>query len=122
MAAIFARSLRAALLEIMHRPYVQVARSYGLSNGFIFRNYVLRNALIPYVTIIGLQIRYVMGGVVVIERVFGIPGIGSLMVDAAFGRDYPVIQACTITFLVVVMATNVAMDLLVTRLNPRARA
>jgi len=121
MAAVFARTLRAALLEVMHRPYVQVARSFGQAPGFIFRHYVLRNALIPYVTVIGLQVRYVLGGTVVIERVFGIPGLGSLMVDGAFGRDYPVVQACAVTFLVVVLGTNLLMDGLCTRLDPRAR-
>jgi peptide/nickel transport system permease protein len=122
MAAVVARTLRVALLEVMHRPYVQVARSYGLTRRFIFVHYVLRNALIPYVTVVGLQVRYVMGGVVVIERVFGIPGIGSLMVDGAFGRDYPVIQACAFTFLVIVVATNFGVDLACARLNPRTRA
>ncbi len=122
MAAVFSRTLRASLLEVMHRPYVQVARSYGLPRGFIFRHYVLRNALIPYVTVVGLQVRYVLGGVVVIERVFGIPGLGSLMVDGAFGRDYPVVQACTVIFLVIVLATNLLVNRLCTRLDPRARA
>jgi peptide/nickel transport system permease protein len=122
MAAVFARTLRAALLEVMHRPYVAVARSYGLSDRFVFAHYVLRNALIPYVTVVGLQVRYLLGGVVVIERVFGLPGLGSLMVDAAFGRDYPVIEACAITFLVLVLATNLLVDMLCTQLDPRARA
>ncbi|MDJ0388445.1 ABC transporter permease [Roseomonas sp. E05] len=122
MAAVFSRVLRAALLEVMHRPYVQVARSLGHSGPFVFLHTILRNALIPYVTIIGLQVRYLLGGVVVIERVFGIPGLGSLMVDAAFGRDYPVIQACALTFLVVVLLTNLLVDFLCMRLDPKARA
>ncbi|WP_419899076.1 ABC transporter permease [Roseomonas sp. USHLN139] len=122
MAAVFSRVLRAALLDVMHRPYVQVARSIGHSGKFVFLHTILRNALIPYVTIIGLQVRYLLGGVVVIERVFGIPGLGSLMVDGAFGRDYPVIQACALTFLVIVLMTNLAVDLLCTRLDPKARA
>jgi peptide/nickel transport system permease protein len=121
MAAVFSRTLRAALLEVMHRPYVQVAASYGLSDRFIFVHYIFRNALIPYVTVIGLQVRYLLGGVVVIERVFGIPGLGSLMVDAAFGRDYPVIQACTVTFLVIVLGTNFVVDMVCAELNPRAK-
>jgi peptide/nickel transport system permease protein len=121
MAAVFSRTLRAALLDVMHRPYVQVARSWGLSAGFVWRHFIFRNALIPYVTVIGLQIRYLLGGVVVIERVFGIPGLGSLMVDGAFGRDYPVVQACTVVFLAIVLATNLAVDLLCRRLDPRAR-
>jgi peptide/nickel transport system permease protein len=122
MAAVFSRVLRAALLEVMHRPYVQVQRSLGHGRAFVFLHSILRNALIPYVTVIGLQVRYLLGGVVVIERVFGIPGLGSLMVDAAFGRDYPVIQACALTFLVIVLLTNLLVDLLCTRLDPRARA
>ena len=122
MAAVFSRVLRASLLEVMHRPFVQVSRSLGFSGPFVFFHAVLRNALIPYVTVIGLQVRYLLGGVVVIERVFGIPGLGSLMVDGAFGRDYPVIQACALTFLVVVLLTNLLVDLVCTRLDPRARA
>lgn len=121
MAAVFSRVLRAALLEVMHRPYVQVQRSLGLGAPFIFVHSILRNALIPYVTVIGLQVRYLLGGVVVIERVFGIPGVGSLMVDAAFARDYPVVQACALTFLVIVLVTNLVVDLVCTRLDPRAR-
>lgn len=121
MAAVFSRVLRAALLDVMHRPYVQVQRSLGYSAPFVFVHTIFRNALIPYVTVVGLQVRYLLGGVVVIERVFGIPGIGSLMVDGAFGRDYPVIQACALTFLVIVLATNLLVDLVCTRLDPKAR-
>ena len=122
MAAVFARILRAALLEVLHREYVTVARSFGLGEKFIFLHYVLRNALIAYVTVIGLQVRYLLGGVVVIERIFGIPGLGSLMVDAAFGRDFPVVQACALTFLVIVLASNLLVDLVCTRLDPRRAA
>jgi peptide/nickel transport system permease protein len=122
MAAIFSRTLRAALLDVLHRPYVQVARSLGLSGRFVLAHYVFRNALIPYVTVVGLQVRYLLGGVVVIERVFGIPGLGSLMVDGAFGRDYPVVTACTVTFLFIVLMTNLVVDLICVRLDPRARA
>lgn len=122
MSAVFARVLRAALLDVMHRPYVQVQRSLGLGPGFVFAHSVLRNALIPYVSVIGLQVRYLLGGVVVIERVFGIPGLGSLMVDAAFGRDYPVIQACALTFLVTVLVVNLLVDAVCLRLDPRMRA
>lgn len=121
MAAVFSRLLRAALLEVMHRPHVQVSRSLGHSAWFVFRHAVFRNALIPYVTIIGLQTRYLLGGTVVIERVFGLPGLGSLMVDAAFGRDYPVVQACALTFLVIVLLANMLVDLACTRLDPKAR-
>ena len=119
MAAAFTRILRTALLETLHRDYVRVARSMGLRETFVFVHYVLRNALIPYVTVIGLQVRYLLGGTVVVERIFGVPGVGALMVDAAFGRDYPLVQACALTFLLSVLLVNFAVDLLVAALNPR---
>ena len=91
----------------------------GFGRFFIFWHYVLRNALIPYVTAIGLQARYLLGGVVVIERVFGVPGIGSVMVDAAFARDYDVVQGCAVVFLLIVVATNFLVDALCGFLDPR---
>jgi peptide/nickel transport system permease protein len=122
MAAVFARTLRAALLEVLHREYVTVARSIGFPPKFVFVHFALRNALIPYITVLGLQVRYLLGGVVVIERIFGIPGMGSLMVDAAFGRDYPVVQACALTFLLIVLLTNLLVDTVCGQLNPRRAA
>jgi peptide/nickel transport system permease protein len=119
MAAAFTRILRTSLLETLYRDYVRVARSFGYRDRFIFLHFVFRNALIPYVTVIGLQVRYLLGGTVVVERIFGIPGIGALMVDAAFGRDYPVVQACALTFLVCVLFVNFLVDLICAALNPR---
>lgn len=119
MAAVFARTLRAVLIDVMNKPYVTTARSFGLHKNFIFLHFVLRNALVPYLTVVGLQIRYILGGVVVVERIFGIPGIGSLMVDGAFARDFPVLQACTVTFLFIVLAVNMITDLICAALDPR---
>ncbi|RWR34910.1 ABC transporter permease [Sinirhodobacter populi] len=119
MAAVFARTLRAVLIETMGRPYVTAARSFGLERHFIFLQFVFRNALVPYLTVIGLQIRYILGGVVVVEKIFGIPGIGSLMVDSAFARDFPVLQACTVTFLAIVLFVNMLTDLICAALDPR---
>ena len=119
MAAVFSRMLRTSLLEATSREYVVVAHSLGFSQPFVFLHYIFRNALIPYITIIGLQIRYLLGGVVVIERVFGIQGLGSLMVDAAFARDYPTVLACTIVFLSIVLIVNVVVDLVCVALDPR---
>lgn len=119
MAAAFTRILRTALLETLHREHVRVARSFGFREAFIFIHYVMRNALIPYVTVVGLQIRYILGGTVVVERIFGVPGIGALMVDAAFARDYPVVQACALTFLIGVLSVNFIVDLICAALNPR---
>lgn len=120
MAAAFTRMLRTSLIETLYRDHVRVARSMGYSGGFIFLHYVFRNALIPYVTVIGLQVRYLLGGTVVVERIFGIPGIGALMVDAAFGRDYGLVQACALTFLVCVLIVNFLVDSVCAALNPRA--
>lgn len=119
MAAVFARTLRTALLENTGRDYVTVARSFGFSGGFVFWHYVFRNSIIPYVVVVGLQIRYLLGGVVVIERVFGIPGVGSLMVDAAFARDFQVVQACTIVFLATVLLVNFTVDVICAALDPK---
>ncbi len=122
MAGIFARMLRATLLEVFGRAYVTAARAMGFSRPFVFAHYVLRNALIPYVTAIGLQTRYLLGGVVVIERVFGVAGIGSVMVDAAFARDTVVVQGCAIVFLVIVIAVNLLVDIVCGALDPRRAA
>jgi peptide/nickel transport system permease protein len=119
LAAVFSRTLRTALLETGGRDYVVAARSFGFHPAFVFLHWVFRNALIPYITIIGLQIRYILGGVVVIERIFGISGVGSLMVDAAFGRDYPVVQACAVVFLLIVLTVNLVVDVVCSLLDPR---
>lgn len=119
MAAAFTRILRTALLETLFRDHVRVARSLGHSVSFIFLHHVFRNALIPYVTVIGLQVRYLLGGTVVVERIFGVNGLGSLMVDAAFARDYPLVQACALVFLVCVLMVNFVIDLICARLDPR---
>jgi len=121
MAAVFTRILRVSLIETASQDYVRAARALGETERGTFLHYVLRNALIPYVTVIGLQVRYLLGGTVVIERVFGIPGVGSLMVDAAFGRDYPVVQACALTYLFASLVASFAADAACTALNPRAR-
>lgn len=119
MAAVFARTLRTSLLENANRDYVTVARSFGFRESFVFRHYVFRNSIIPYIVVVGLQIRYLLGGVVVIERVFGIPGVGSLMVDAAFARDFQVVQACTIVFLATVLLVNFTVDVVCAALDPK---
>jgi peptide/nickel transport system permease protein len=119
MAASFTRILRTSLIEELHRDHVRVARSFGYRSPFVFVHFVFRNALIPYITVIGLQIRYLFGGTVIIERIFGIQGIGSLMVDAGFARDFPVVQACALAFLLCVLVVNLSVDEVCTALTPR---
>jgi len=119
MAAAFSRFLRATLLETVGQDYVLAGRALGFSEPFLFVHFVLRNALIPYVTKVGMQVSYLLGGVVVVERIFGVPGVGSLMVDGCFGRDYPLVQGCALTFIGLVLATNLFIDLVCARLDPR---
>jgi len=121
MAATFTRILRTSLVENLHKDHVRAARAFGHGWVHVFVHHVFRNALIPFVTVIGLQIRYLLGGTVVIERIFGIPGVGALMVDGAFGRDYPIVQACALTFLLCVLTANLIVDMVCTGLNPKAR-
>jgi len=119
MAAVFSRTLRAALVDNMDRDHVTVAKSFGHSRRFIFLHHVFRNSIIPFIVVVGLQVRYLLGGVVIIELIFGIQGVGSLMVDAAFARDYPVVQACAVTFLAIVLAVNFLVDVICAMLDPR---
>ena len=119
MTGFFSRILRASLLETWRRPYVVAARSFGLGRRFIYLHYILRNAVVPLVVVMGFQVRHLLGGVVVIEKVFGIPGLGSLIVDGAFARDYPLVLACSLTFLTVVVLVNLGVDLACTALDPR---
>ena len=119
MAAVFSRTLRTSLVENLNRDHVLVAKSFGHSATFIFIHHVLRNSIIPYIVVIGLQIRYLLGGVVIIERIFGINGIGSLMVEAAFARDYFVVQACAVVFLAIVLLVNFIVDIVCALLDPK---
>ena len=119
MTGFFSRILRASLLEAWRRPYVVAAQSFGFGRRFVYVNYVLRNAIVPLVVVMGFQVRHLLGGVVVIEKVFGIPGLGSLIVDGAFARDYPLVLACSLTFLTAVVLVNLAVDLACTALDPR---
>jgi peptide/nickel transport system permease protein len=119
MAAVFSRTLRTALIENLDRDHVRVARSFGHTSRFTFVHHVFRNSVIPFIVVIGLQIRYLLGGVVIIERIFGINGIGSLMVEAAFARDYFVVQACAVVFLGVVLTVNFIVDLICAFLDPK---
>lgn len=119
MAAVFTRTLRTALIENLDREHVMVAKSLGHSGRFRFLHHVFRNSIIPFIVVVGLQIRYLLGGVVIIERIFGVNGIGSLMVEAAFARDYFVVQACAVVFLAIVLGVNYLVDLVCAMLDPR---
>jgi len=119
MTAIITRLIRMSLLEVLDEPYVEMARSKGLSERIVVYKHALRNALIPVVTIVGLQFGYVLSGAVVVEIVFQRPGIGVLLVDAVFARDYPVVQGAVLLVAVLFVITNALVDLTYQDLDPR---
>ena len=121
LAPILIRSLRTSILEALGTDYIKTARSKGLQERVVISVHVLRNALIPPVTLLGVSIGFLMGGAVIIERVFALPGVGALLIDSVTARDYPVIQSATLIFSVLVILVNLATDILYSFLDPRVR-
>jgi peptide/nickel transport system permease protein len=115
------RSLRVGMLEVIEADFVATARSKGLRRSRVLFAHVARNALIPTLTLLGINIAYLIGGTVVIERVFGLNGLGNLMLSAIGVRDFPVVQGVTIVYALAVVAVNLATDLVAARLDPRIR-
>ena len=120
-SAILMRNLRAAIIEVLDAEYVQFARAKGLPLRLVLGRHVLRNALISTITLLGLSIGNLMSGTLVTETVFGVPGVGRLMLDAIFGRDYALIQGLTLTFAVLVTLVFLMTDLIQSWLDPRLR-
>ncbi|WP_293853889.1 ABC transporter permease [uncultured Alsobacter sp.] len=118
-SAIIMRNLRAAILEVLTAEFVDFARSKGLAQRIILFRHVLRNALVSTVTLVGLHAGSLLGGAVITESVFAVPGVGRLMVDSIFARDYPVIQALTLVLAVVVSLAFLVTDLIQMALDPR---
>ncbi|TSD86126.1 ABC transporter permease [Mycobacterium sp. KBS0706] len=121
MAAATMRMSRAAMLEALSADYIRTARAKGLPRRRVVWKHALRNALIPVVTLVGLQLGQLMGGVVVTETVFAWPGIGKLTVDAIFARDYPVVQGAILAAAVLFVLINLATDMIYAVLDPRMR-
>ena len=119
--ALIARITRASMLEVMNEDYIRTARAKGLSDRAVLIRHGLRTAAIPIVTVIGIGIALLIGGVVVTESVYGIPGIGRLTVDAVLARDFPIIQAVVLLFSFVYVLVNLAIDLAYVLLDPRIR-
>lgn len=119
MTAIITRLVRMSLLEVLDEPYVKTARSKGLSERIVVYKHALRNALIPVITVVGLQFGFLLSGAVVVEIVFQRPGLGVLLVDAVFARDYPVIQGAVLLIAVLFVLTNTLVDLTYQYLDPR---
>ena len=115
------RTLRSSLLETLSEDYVRTARAKGLAPRDVIGVHALRNALIPVITTIGLQLGTLIGGAVITEYVFALPGVGRLVVDAVFARDYPVIQGGLLIIAGIIMLVNLTVDLLYGLINPRIR-
>ncbi len=120
-AAVIARMTRGSMLEIIHQDYIRTARAKGLSPAAVYLKHALRNALVPIVTIIGLNFAALLGGAVITETVFNWPGVGRLMVDAVRYRDYATIQGITLVTVFFVVIMNLLVDFAVGFLNPRIR-
>jgi peptide/nickel transport system permease protein len=120
-AAAVARLTRSSVLEIIRQDYVRAARAKGLSEGRVIRHHVLRNALIPVVTVLGLQLGTLVGGAVITEYVFALPGVGRLVVDAVFARDYPLVQGVVLLIALAFIVCNLVVDVLYGWIDPRIR-
>ena len=121
IAAILMRHTRSAMLAALHQDYVRTARAKGLPERAVVLHHALRNALIPVVTLAGLQLGTLLSGAVLTEQVFDVPGIGKLVVDAVFNRDYPVIQGVVLVTGLLYVLINLATDVLYAVINPRLR-
>jgi peptide/nickel transport system permease protein len=115
------RSLRASMLNVLDADFVATARSKGIPRRRILVSHVLRNAIIPMITVLGVNVSFLIGGTVVVEKVFALPGLGNLMLQAILARDFPVVQAVTLVFAVMVVLVNLMTDVMYTLLDPRVR-
>jgi peptide/nickel transport system permease protein len=120
-SALIIRFTRASMLDILGEDYVRTARAKGLSEARVMVNHVLRNALVPIITVLGLTMALMIGGTVVTETVFNLPGVGNLVVRAVLRRDYPVIQGTLLVIAGIYVVINLLIDVLYTVVDPRIR-
>ena len=120
-AAVLGRLTRAAVLDTMHRGFVQYARAKGLGERAILFRHVLPNAAIPIVTVLGLQVGYMLGGAIVVEMIFTLPGVGRMTLDAVLERNYPVVQSTVLVIGALFMLVNLITDVLYGWIDPRVR-
>ncbi|MBI4279014.1 MAG: ABC transporter permease [Armatimonadetes bacterium] len=120
-AAVLMRITRSSMLEVLRQEYIRVAQAKGLSDPVVWTRHALRNALIPLLTVLGVQMGFLLGGSVVVEEVFVRPGIGRLMLMSISQRDYPVIQGITLFFCLVFVLLNLVVDILYAWIDPRIR-
>ncbi|MBM3469959.1 MAG: ABC transporter permease [Armatimonadetes bacterium] len=121
IAAILMRYIRSSLLEVLGQDFVRTARGKGLRASVVMLRHALPNAMIPVITVVGFQMGYLLGGTVVIEEIFALPGMGRLVLQAIFQRDYPVVQGVVLTIALLFVVTNLVVDLLYAWIDPRIR-
>jgi len=119
VAPILIRTLRNSILESLGTDYIKTARSKGLRESNVVVSHVLRNALIPSVTLLGITLGGLMGGTVIMEKVFALPGAGALLIDSVSARDYPTVQAATLVFALLVIVVNLVTDIVYSFIDPR---
>jgi ABC-type dipeptide/oligopeptide/nickel transport system permease component len=119
LMAMFARLTRSVMLEVLSLDYIRTARAKGLREFFVIGKHALKNALIPLVTVAGMQFGLLIGGTVIIETVFAWPGVGRLVVQAIFNRDYPLVQSIVLVLALIFVAVNLLVDILYIYLDPR---
>lgn len=120
-AALFMRIIRSSMLDTLNEDYVRTARSKGLSERIVIFKHVLRNSIIPVLTLLGLRIPWLFGGAVITETVFAWPGMGRLLVDSIMKRDYPVVQGVVLIIAIIVVFSNLMVDIMYAVVNPRIR-
>lgn len=120
-AGTVARMLRSSMVEVLNQDYILTARGKGLGNARIHWYHALKNAFIPALTVLSISFAYMLGGSIVIEQIFSIPGIGSYVMQAVFGRDYPVIQGISLCVAIIFIGTNLVTDILYSYIDPRIR-
>lgn len=121
MAAILSRMTRATLLEVLGEDFIRTARAKGLGETRVILRHAMRNALLPIITLLGLQLGALLGGAVITETIFSWPGLGQLIVEAIQKRDYPVVQACVLMISLIYVSVNTLTDLVYAWLDPRVR-
>ncbi len=121
MAGSVSRMTRSAMLEVLRQDYIRTARSKGLPGRLVIYRHALKNALIPVLTLVGLQLGYLLGGAVIIEQIFSLPGLGRLLLTGIHNRDYPVVMGCVLTIAVFFALVNMVVDILYTFIDPRIK-
>ena len=119
MSPVLIRSLRASMLNVLGAEYVTTARAKGVRGLRLLLRHVLRNAVIPTITVLGINLGFLVGATLIVEDVFALPGLGSLMINSIFARDFPIVQGITLVFAIIVVAVNILTDVSYALLDPR---